>query len=154
MEYLLCRSTFFARLAQLVNFISPNYAYHEPTSYVVLFTFLHWPFSCPILQSMHSALCPSALVEHLLCDIILISLLGLAVIFPSLCYILMKYTYAFRIVVGPTGQNLNMYECLMCTSFTQVHPETINDLLFWQTKMTNNMTNYQGIHGSFTYWWG
>ena len=62
MEYLLCRSTFFARLTQLVNFISPNYAHHEPTSCVFLFPFTSLTFSCPILQSMHSALCPSALV--------------------------------------------------------------------------------------------
>ena len=41
----------------------PNYAHHEPTSCVFLFPFLHWPFSCPILQSMHSALCPSVLFQ-------------------------------------------------------------------------------------------
>ena len=39
---------FFARLTQLVNFLCFSISFH-------------WPFSCPILQSMHSALCPSVL---------------------------------------------------------------------------------------------
>ena len=51
MEYLLCRSTFLTRWPQLVTFISPNYAHHEPTSWVFLFPFLRWPFSCPILPN-------------------------------------------------------------------------------------------------------
>ena len=83
MGHLLCLCTIFACWPQIVNFISPNYAQSSgfvqtkfigslavwlPWAYFLLFLFRNISFSLltfflPNFKSMHSALCPSALVD-------------------------------------------------------------------------------------------